>query len=59
MDALPATSTDPTDALSSVPAAGARRGLGVPGRLRFFYGPKDHMDTHHGDLARLTSAFVR
>ncbi|TWP48414.1 thymidine kinase [Lentzea tibetensis] len=41
MDALPATSTDPTDALSSVPAAGARRGLGVPGRLRFFYGPMD------------------
>lgn len=32
---------DPTDALSAVPAAGARRALPVSGRLRFFYGPMD------------------
>ncbi|WP_285741872.1 thymidine kinase [Lentzea sp. NBRC 105346] len=38
MDPLAA---DPTDALSSVPAAGSRRGLGMPGRLRYFYGPMD------------------
>lgn len=34
-------STDPTDALSSVPAAGARRGVTPTGRLRFFFGPMD------------------
>ncbi|CAL9477527.1 Thymidine kinase [Actinosynnema sp. ALI-1.44] len=33
--------TDPTDALSSVPAAGARRGVTPTGRLRFFFGPMD------------------
>jgi len=32
---------DPTDALSSVPAAGGRRGLPVTGHLRFYYGPMD------------------
>ncbi|MEU4443819.1 thymidine kinase [Actinosynnema sp. NPDC050801] len=32
---------DPTDALSSVPAAGAGRGLAPTGRLRFFFGPMD------------------
>ncbi|GGM78785.1 thymidine kinase [Longimycelium tulufanense] len=35
------TPPDPTDALSAVPAAGARRGAPVTGRLRFFYGPMD------------------
>ncbi len=34
-------STDPTDALSAVPAAGARRGVTPTGRLRFFFGPMD------------------
>ncbi|WP_246018968.1 thymidine kinase [Saccharothrix australiensis] len=34
-------STDPTDALSAVPAAGARRGVAPTGRLRFFFGPMD------------------
>ncbi|WP_367128230.1 thymidine kinase [Saccharothrix sp. HUAS TT1] len=32
---------DPTDALSSVPASGAGRGLAPTGRLRFFFGPMD------------------
>lgn len=32
---------DPTDALSSVPAAGARRATPVAGQLRFCYGPMD------------------
>ena len=32
---------DPTDALSSVPAAGSRRGVPVIGHLRFYYGPMD------------------
>ena len=32
---------DPTDALSSVPAAGSRRGAPVIGHLRFYYGPMD------------------
>ncbi|GAA1344389.1 thymidine kinase [Saccharothrix algeriensis] len=34
-------STDPTDALSAVPAAGAHRGAAPTGRLRFFFGPMD------------------
>ncbi|MBW4722088.1 thymidine kinase [Saccharothrix obliqua] len=34
-------STDPTDALSPVPADGARRGVAPTGRLRFFFGPMD------------------
>lgn len=34
-------SPDPTDALSSVPAAGVGRGLPPTGRLRFFFGPMD------------------
>lgn len=33
--------TDPTDALSSVPAAGSRRGRPVTGLVRFFHGPMD------------------
>jgi thymidine kinase len=33
--------TDPTDALSSVPAAGSRRAVPVVGHLRFYYGPMD------------------
>ena len=33
--------TDPTDALSSVPAAGSRRATPVVGHLRFYYGPMD------------------
>jgi thymidine kinase len=32
---------DPTDALSSVPAAGSRRGTPVSGKLKFCYGPMD------------------
>ncbi|GAA3464071.1 thymidine kinase [Saccharothrix longispora] len=32
---------DPTDALSSVPAAGAGRGVSPTGKLRFFFGPMD------------------
>ncbi|WP_199432121.1 thymidine kinase [Qaidamihabitans albus] len=32
---------DPTDALSSVPVAGARRSVPVVGRLKFCYGPMD------------------
>ncbi|WP_460399183.1 thymidine kinase [Actinophytocola sediminis] len=32
---------DPTDALSSVPAAGSRRAVPVVGHLRFYYGPMD------------------
>ncbi|ATE54817.1 thymidine kinase [Actinosynnema pretiosum subsp. pretiosum] len=32
---------DPTDALASVPAAGARRGVRAAGSLRFFFGPMD------------------
>src|SRR5207237_1394901 len=32
---------DPTDALSSVPAAGSRRGTPPVGRLKFCYGPMD------------------
>ncbi|WP_020673458.1 thymidine kinase [Amycolatopsis nigrescens] len=32
---------DPTDALSSVPAAGSRRGTPVVGKLKFCYGPMD------------------
>ncbi|SHG24507.1 thymidine kinase [Streptoalloteichus hindustanus] len=35
------TLPDPTDALSAVPAASARRAVPVTGRLRFFYGPMD------------------
>lgn len=34
-------SIDATDALSSVPAAGARRGAPVTGRLRWYFGPMD------------------
>jgi thymidine kinase len=37
----PAADPDPTDALSAVPAAGSRRGLGAAGRLRYFFGPMD------------------
>lgn len=37
----PATAADPTDALSSVPAAGSRRAVPVVGHLRFYYGPMD------------------
>lgn len=33
--------SDPTDALSAVPAAGSRRGVPVIGHLRFYYGPMD------------------
>jgi thymidine kinase len=32
---------DPTDALSSLPAAGSRRAVPVVGHLRFYYGPMD------------------
>jgi thymidine kinase len=32
---------DPTDALSSVPAPGARRGAPLAGKLKFCYGPMD------------------
>ncbi|MPZ79411.1 MAG: thymidine kinase [Actinophytocola sp.] len=35
------TVTDPTDALSAVPAAGSRRAVPVIGHLRFYYGPMD------------------
>lgn len=38
---MPQHLTDPTDALSSVPAAGSRRGTPVVGHLRFYYGPMD------------------
>ncbi|MGQ0838987.1 thymidine kinase [Actinokineospora sp.] len=37
----PASGADPTDALSAVPAAGARRAMPVVGHLRFYYGPMD------------------
>ncbi|MEU7790573.1 MULTISPECIES: thymidine kinase [Amycolatopsis] len=36
-----AAGPDPTDALSSVPAAGSRRGTPPVGRLKFCYGPMD------------------
>ncbi len=36
-----AAEPDPTDALSSVPAAGSRRGAPPVGRLKFCYGPMD------------------
>jgi thymidine kinase len=38
---MPPHLADPTDALSSVPAAGSRRALPVVGHLRFYYGPMD------------------
>jgi thymidine kinase len=38
---MPPELNDPTDALSSVPAAGSRRGTPVVGHLRFYYGPMD------------------
>ncbi|KAA2265756.1 thymidine kinase [Solihabitans fulvus] len=41
MDVAATLSPDPTDALSAVPAAGARRATPVVGHLRFFYGPMD------------------
>jgi len=34
-------SVAPTSALTAVPAAGSRRGLPMPARLMFFYGPMD------------------
>ncbi|MCT2581684.1 thymidine kinase [Actinophytocola gossypii] len=37
----PFLTDDPTDALSSVPAAGSRRAVPVVGHLRFYYGPMD------------------
>ena len=37
----PPPNLDPTDALSSVPAAGSRRAVPVVGHLRFYYGPMD------------------
>ncbi|WP_018680863.1 thymidine kinase [Actinokineospora enzanensis] len=37
----PAESTDPTDALAAVPAAGQRRAVPATGQLRFYYGPMD------------------
>src|SRR5256885_17258071 len=36
-----AAAPDPPDALSSVPAAGSRRGTPPVGRLKFCYGPMD------------------
>src|ERR1044072_9264141 len=36
---MPPYLDDPTDALSSVPAAGSRRGGPVVGHLRVYYGP--------------------
>jgi thymidine kinase len=38
---LKETEADPTDALSSVPMAGSRRGTPVAGKLKFCYGPMD------------------
>jgi thymidine kinase len=38
---MPNAAADPTDALSSVPAAGSRRAVPVVGHLRFYYGPMD------------------
>ncbi|MGB3440092.1 MAG: thymidine kinase [Actinophytocola sp.] len=38
---MPPQLSDPTDALSSVPAAGSRRAVPVVGHLRFYYGPMD------------------
>jgi thymidine kinase len=38
---MPPHLADPTDALSSVPAAGSRRAVPVVGHLRFYYGPMD------------------
>jgi thymidine kinase len=38
---MPTRLSDPTDALSSVPAAGSRRAAPVVGHLRFYYGPMD------------------
>jgi thymidine kinase len=38
---MPPHLSDPTDALSSVPAAGSRRAVPVVGHLRFYYGPMD------------------
>jgi thymidine kinase len=38
---MPPHFPDPTDALSSVPAAGSRRAFPVVGHLRFYYGPMD------------------
>jgi thymidine kinase len=37
----PTPAADPTDALSAVPVAGARRAAPVVGHLRFYYGPMD------------------
>ncbi|WP_215544632.1 thymidine kinase [Amycolatopsis sp. CA-230715] len=41
MTTLDENDLDPTDALSSVPAAGARRAAPSAGRLKFCYGPMD------------------
>ncbi|OZM72931.1 thymidine kinase [Amycolatopsis antarctica] len=41
MTVLGDSELDPTDALSSVPAAGSRRGTPAVGRLKFCYGPMD------------------
>lgn len=41
MTVLDESELDPTDALSSVPAAGSRRGTPVVGKLKFCYGPMD------------------
>ncbi|MCP2257522.1 thymidine kinase [Streptoalloteichus tenebrarius] len=61
------TLPDPTDALSAVPAAGARRAVPAPGRLRFFYGPMDcgkstlalQIDHNHARQGRRGMLLVR
>ncbi|MCP2167547.1 thymidine kinase [Goodfellowiella coeruleoviolacea] len=60
-------SLDPTDALSAVPAAEARRARPVTGQLRFFYGPMDcgkstlalQIDHNHSRQGRSGMLLVR
>jgi thymidine kinase len=58
---------DPTDALSSVPVAGSRRGAPVVGKLKFCYGPMDcgkstlalQIDHNHSRQGRRGLVLVR
>ncbi len=58
---------DPTDALSSVPVAGSRRGVPVVGKLKFCYGPMDcgkstlalQIDHNHARQGRRGMVLVR
>ncbi|RLK59068.1 thymidine kinase [Actinokineospora cianjurensis] len=63
----PDPQSDPTDALSAVPAAGARRATPVTGHLRFYYGPMDcgkstlalQVDHNHARQGRVGVLLVR